>query len=685
MSPPNATSASLSECLDHLDRLVEALAWADTSASVAVAAAEQTARIFGADAVLVTRIGPSGGLDLDDATSRPADWRPQARRAGLAEPEVVDRLRAGTGEPVAFDDGHLVAIPLGYRDQLLGALLVGREGEPRPPAVALLRTVAAQCGLAIERTRLFEAERAARDRHSFLAAASAALASAEGVTGAVERVADAAVPQLADWCRLHLDGEGRLRQVVARQADTTAALLVPPPSTSTLVVPLALPDRVIGALTLGRERGPAYAPEDVATAEELARRAALAIDRATTLELAQQAFVARDAAAEVADIQSERLMALLEQLPVGVVLVDAPSGRVRLHNAAVDRIWAEPFGPFESIADHGRLSARFPDGRRVGPEDWPIARAIRHGETVQGERVRVHWANGSRTTIEINAGPVRDRDGKVVAGVAVLTDVTDRVAAELALADSERQALRLAATLQASLLPPTLPEVPGLDVAATYQAGGEGVDVGGDFYDVIETAHDDEWHVVIGDVCGKGAEAAAVTALARYTLRAASLRARRPAVMLTILNEAMLRSGRDRPFLTAVYASVRHQPEQPSPYRVTLAVGGHPLPLVLRADGTVQSVGRTGSLVGLLDAVELEEDVVHLGRGDTLVLYTDGVTEARRRDVLFGDERLRTALRSCVGRGAHDVTTTLERAVLEFSGGRPRDDLALLVLQVRSG
>ena len=183
----------------------------------------------------------------------------------------------------------------------------------------------------------------------------------------------------------------------------------------------------------------------------------------------------------------------------------------------------------------------------------------------------------------------------------------------------------IARTLQESLLPVELPDIPGVEAAARFRPTGEGNEVGGDFYDMFETGNRG-WTVVMGDVCGKGPDAAAVTALARYTLRAAAMRERLPSRSLAVLNEALLRQRDDRRFCTVAYAYIEKLDRGA---RVGVACGGHPLPLLLRADGTVETVGAPGTLLGVVPDPDLEDRAVTLEPGDALVFYTDGVIESR--------------------------------------------------------
>ena len=238
----------------------------------------------------------------------------------------------------------------------------------------------------------------------------------------------------------------------------------------------------------------------------------------------------------------------------------------------------------------------------------------------------------------------------------------------------------IARTLQQSLLPVELPEIPGIESAARYRPTGDGNDVGGDFYDLFPTGGRG-WTVVMGDVCGKGPDAAAVTALARYTLRAAALRERLPSRSLRVLNEALLRQRDDRRFCTVAYAYLE---TLAAGARVGLASGGHPLPLHLHADGRVEPVGEPGTLLGVVPDPDLEDRAVSLEPGDALVFYTDGVIEGRGEGAPLDEQRLAELVASCVGRDADAIASAVEEAAVRSQGGRPRDDIAVLVLRAAS-
>jgi serine phosphatase RsbU (regulator of sigma subunit) len=265
------------------------------------------------------------------------------------------------------------------------------------------------------------------------------------------------------------------------------------------------------------------------------------------------------------------------------------------------------------------------------------------------------------------------------ADLSVAEELARRAAVAIDNARLYRERSYIARTLQESLLPPELPDVAGADVAARFHPAGEAVEVGGDFYDVFDTSHG--WSVVMGDVCGKGADAAAVTALARYTLRTLGVQETSPAEVLRKLNDALLRQRTDRRFCTVAYASLHVNGNGSA--EVCLSTGGHPLPYVLRADGSVEAVGEPGTLLGVLPDVRLTDTALKLNRGDTLLLYTDGVTEARGPSGMLGSDELAEVLASCAGLDANSVAARIESAALEIQEGNPRDDIAILVVRIR--
>ncbi|MFG6194256.1 PP2C family protein-serine/threonine phosphatase [Nonomuraea sp. JJY05] len=234
--------------------------------------------------------------------------------------------------------------------------------------------------------------------------------------------------------------------------------------------------------------------------------------------------------------------------------------------------------------------------------------------------------------------------------------------------------------LQRSLLPPNEPEVPGLDYGVIYEPAGETNEVGGDFYDLFK-AGDDSWRFAIGDVCGTGPEAAAVTGLARHTLRLLAREGYGVAAVLGRLNQAILEEGERARFLTLLHGDIT---PVSTGLEVRLVSAGHPEALRLRPSGKVEAVTTPQSLLGVFHEVMFEADTVHLEHGDVLLAVTDGVTERRSGGRLLDDDGgLAKLLAECAGLSARAVAERIRRGAAEFASEPSQDDLAIVVLRAR--
>lgn len=285
-----------------------------------------------------------------------------------------------------------------------------------------------------------------------------------------------------------------------------------------------------------------------------------------------------------------------------------------------------------------------------------------------------HGPTGVLTLIQAESGR-RYTEGDL--GFAEELARTASMAIENARLHQERT--RIAQTLQNSLLPSEIPQIPGLELAVRYRPAGEGNLVGGDFFDVFD-AGGGSWAVALGDVCGKGPEAAALTGLVRHTIRTAAARERTPSAVLSTVNRQILETNGDR-FCTATLGTIERNNGR---VRLTLSCGGHPAPLVVRAARTVEETECIGTLLGVFPEADLSDTPVELDVGDAVVFYTDGVTErfAREGEGTAGDARLVSLLWDSGGLDASQIADRIYgEAALEETDG-PRDDMAIVVLRV---
>jgi sigma-B regulation protein RsbU (phosphoserine phosphatase) len=260
--------------------------------------------------------------------------------------------------------------------------------------------------------------------------------------------------------------------------------------------------------------------------------------------------------------------------------------------------------------------------------------------------------------------------------LAVIVDLARRTALALDNAQLHEERRAATETLQQALLPPALPYVDRVRFAAEYIPAMGPVDVGGDFYDVLEMP-DGRWLMVLGDVSGKGAGAAAVTGLVRNVIRVLVREGRPLPEILMRINEELAEQGSGR-FATLAVAAV----DAAAPtVRAELYLAGHERPILIRTSGTTEAVGDNGSALGLLPTITITRVDVTMGPGDTLVFFTDGVTERRRGGDLFGLERTHEVLAPLAGHAADIVAARLRSATLAFSPETPRDDIAILTMR----
>ena len=360
--------------------------------------------------------------------------------------------------------------------------------------------------------------------------------------------------------------------------------------------------------------------------------------------------------------------AVIDSLPDGVFVVDAfgrlvdvnPAGARMLDCARADLI--------------GRpLSDVLPSLASARPPLEPSAAEDPHAQLLlgEGEEQRVY---------DVQRRPLRDRRGRTAGELVVLRDITSRVRTRQRLQRLLAEQSRVAAALQTSLTPGYLPDIPGGELASRFEPAGEGAEIGGDFFDVFALGPDC-WGLVLGDVSGKGAEAAAVTAQARYTLRALADPSHVPSRTLRTLNRHLLTTTPVETHCTLVYAVARLHP---SGIEMTISLAGHHPPLVLRRDGCVEAVGPHGTTLGLFEEPDLYDGRLLLRPGDLVCMFTDGLVEARAGTDLFGSERVAAVLRQHAHRPVEEAAAELVAAARRFHRSEAlADDLAILLLRAR--
>ena len=264
-----------------------------------------------------------------------------------------------------------------------------------------------------------------------------------------------------------------------------------------------------------------------------------------------------------------------------------------------------------------------------------------------------------------------------IADLALAEELGAQLAVAIRVDRLFRRRSEVAEALQASLLPRVLPDVPGIELAAAYMGATEGLDVGGDFYDVYRIPGG--WGLAIGDVTGKGEEAAALTAAARYAIRVIAHWEPDPVEVLTKANDVLLAEQSGGRFVTAKTA---HMAWRGDCLHIALGTAGHPGPAVIRSDGRVEMLGGGGLPLGLFPAAQPGLEEVELAKDDLLFFYTDGLTETRSPDLEYFEERLPDELIKLAGRSAAEVVAGVQARAEAFSAGEMRDDLTVLALRV---
>jgi PAS domain S-box-containing protein len=661
-----------------------------------------------------------------------ADLTEQVLRERLRGPEHIEIVRQ-------LDMRSAMYVPLAARGRVLGVMLLAGNRE-RPPfgprELAVAEDIARRVALALDGAALLrEARESAQVARSLQRITDAALAHLElddllpevldrlhtelgtdsaavlltDVTGtALEMRAALGYEQPGGELRMEFGAgvAGRIAESVEPMvfddlgpSDFVNASLRKAGVRSMLGAPLRIGHRVLGVVQVGSVEPRRFRRDEVELIRLAAGRVALAVDHGHLYEAETLARGRLTLLAESSEVLGESL--------------DYHSALASLAKLLVP--WLADWCLIEITGERGAGLAAHADPAMVrlvealagGPGGDPRSAAARVAQSGMPELARdasaeslVSSSDTARRTALDELGlrsamivPLRSR-GRTHGVITLATAASDRRydSSDLAFAvELARRAAtavdtarlyqdrdQVARTLQRTLLPPTLPDIPYAEIAAVYHPAGQGSEIGGDFYDAFETG-DGAWTIAIGDVCGKGPAAAAITGLARHTLRAAAFRESSPCAVLERLNRALLREVREESFCTVAAARLSQHSRGAL---LTACAGGHPAPLVLRNDGTVDDATAPGTLLGIYSDIDVSDRESILAPGESVVFYTDGVTEERREGEQFGEDRLRELVAGSAGLSATGIAERIERAVLEFQPVAPADDLAVVVLRI---
>ncbi|MCP2340939.1 SpoIIE family protein phosphatase [Actinomadura rupiterrae] len=481
--------------------------------------------------------------------------------------------------------------------------------------------------------------------------------------------------------------------IAADASDPVAAALR---ARSMAAAPLESQGRLTGLVVAVSTEPGRFEPADAARLGRIAEEMALSLEKARVGELERSwrgwlSFVAEASDLLAGTLDQERTMALVAQLVVPrlatwcAVYTDTDAGP-----PALAYVWHADETRADGLRSQLDRAAQGPRPDVPGP--WYGLAEVTGPDAAGTVYAFPLVARGRRIGALVIGRPMGDRFPR--SAIELAEELSRRAALAVDNARLYSAQTAMSSALQRSLLPPGVPDIPGLEVAVVYEPAGEGSEVGGDFYDVFECPERqggpggppvpgpvDRWRFAIGDVCGTGPQAAAVTGLARHALRILAAEELPVPGVLARLNRLILGEGERGRLLTLLHGEITPRPRRDG-VTIALTSAGHPPPLVLDPDGSVREVGTAQPLLGVFDGVDFHADDVELHRGQVLLCVTDGVTERRHGGRLLGDDGgLERLLAGCTGLSAGAVAARIQRAVRDFGPEPSNDDVALIVLR----
>ena len=456
---------------------------------------------------------------------------------------------------------------------------------------------------------------------------------------------------------------------------------------SAVSVPLVVENRLIGRLVVASTTLGGFGNHDAIRMQQAAEHLALSIETCRIAELARRHRGWLGYLADASDLLAGTLdprmtLAVLAQLMVPRLASWCAIATVGPHDhAELSHVWHQDETRIDNLramlSGGGSGTAGFDgaptEGVRDGAGPAEAARGTLNGETTLRLPLVARGRGLGTVLVGDPVGGRFDQDA-----VELAEELSRRAALTLDNALLYRSQLTASEALQRSLLPARLPDVPHLEVGVAYRAAGQGQEVGGDFYDLFAVGPD-RWRFTIGDVCGSGAEAAAVTGQARHVLRVLGRQHCPVSEAVRQLNDSVREEGGPAPFLTLLHGEIT--PREGGGVRVDLVAAGHPLPYLLDPSGSVRSVGSNQPLLGVLPDRRYSSDTIEMCPGQSLLSVTDGVLERRRGGRMLGEDDMDALLAECRCLSASAMATAVQRTAVEYAPRPPEDDIAVLVLR----
>jgi len=397
-------------------------------------------------------------------------------------------------------------------------------------------------------------------------------------------------------------------------------------------------------------------------------------------QLANFAVLAERRAAET-EIERARLNAVIEAVPVPLLVFD-DCRTVTAFNSAAKRLYESAGYPgWPGVKRTSGLlppTVRLCDStnRQIPADEMPVARSLR-GEICKNVVMHASLEDSAgKLTIRVDSAPLVDANGRITGAVAAVSDITAQVRAQEQIEENYQREHAIAVKLQETFLAFDLPSIEGFEYEQAYHPARNASMVGGDFCDIFRVGQD-EFAVVMADVAGKGLKSAVYTAMTKYILRAYALEQSEPRRALARLNDALSACMPPEMFVTLAYGILNTRTRV-----FTYANAGHEHPLLRRAgEGDVCMLGVTGRALALMEGSAYTTQSVELGKGDLIVLYTDGVTDAGSGADRLGQDRLMDLLREHGDAPLVDLVNMVVRSAQEFAGGVLADDAALLAIR----